>query len=239
MLNDVFITINQWMTSGSTIAVLGCFLWGMVSVVLSPCHMASIPLMVSYVAGQNQILQARQAASFALLFTFGLFITIALVGIVCSLLGRMLGEISPYWTIPVGALLLWIALDMLGLARSMMSGQLLSRLRFRGRGGAFLLGLAYGVLSGTCTFGFIAPILAIITVQEKIAVGIVLITVFGIGHCIPIAVAGSFTATVKRLVESERFQQGGKWFRKGAGVVIALIAVYFIVTPFVSTGIQP
>ena len=239
MLNDVFIMINQWMISGSMIAALGCFLWGMVSVVLSPCHMASIPLMVSYVAGQNRTLQARQAVSYALLFTFGLFITIALVGIVCSLLGRMLGEISPYWTILVGVLLLWIALDMLGLARSMMSGQALARLRFRGRGGAFLLGLAYGILSGSCTFGFIAPILAIITVQEKIATGMVLITLFGIGHCIPIAVAGSFTATVKRMVESERFQQSGKWFRKGAGVVIALIAVYFIVTPFMSTGVQP
>jgi len=52
-------------------------------------------------------------------------------------------------------------------------------------------------------------------------------------------VAGSFTAAVKRMVESERFQQGGRWFRKGAGVVIALIAVYFIVTPFIPERVGP
>lgn len=67
--------------------------------------------------------------------------------------------------------------------------------------GAFVLGLAYGVLSGSCTFGFIAPILAIITIQQKIMIGIVYIILFGIGHCIPIALAGSSTAKVRKLLE--------------------------------------
>lgn len=50
---------------------------------------------------------------------------------------------------------------MLGIKACSMSGSLMVRLRVRGLRGAFLLGLAYGVLSGSCTFGFIAPILAI------------------------------------------------------------------------------
>jgi chemotaxis protein histidine kinase CheA len=76
----------------------------------------------------------------------------------------MLGEVGPYWTILVGAVLIWVAADMLGLARCSMSGSLLARIKIKGLLGAFILGLAYGVLSGSCTFGFIAPILAIITV---------------------------------------------------------------------------
>ena len=83
--------------------------------------------------------------------------------------------------------------------------------------GAFILGLAYGVLSGSCTFGFIAPILAIITIQQKIMTGILFIILFGIGHCVPIAIAGSSTATVRRLLESSSFYEGGLWFRKCAG----------------------
>ena len=220
------------MMTGTALAALGCFVWGIISVALSPCHMASIPLIVTYVAGQDKALKARHAAYYAALFTIGLFITIALVGIVCSLLGRMLGEVGPYWTILVGAILIWVALDMLGIAWFSMSSGLLGRIRLKGLLGAFVLGLAYGVLSGSCTFGFIAPILAIITIQQKVVIGIVFIILFGIGHCIPIAIAGSSTATVKRLLESSSFYEGGLWFRRCAGVGIGLLGVYFIMRPF-------
>ncbi len=234
MLESLFLTVNQWMTGGIAVAAAGCFLWGMISVLFSPCHIASIPLIVSYVGGQNQILKPRQGAKYAVAFTVGLFITIALVGVVCAVLGRMLGEIGPYWTILVGAILIWVALDMLGVSACSMSGGLLAKFKLKGLFGAFVLGLAYGLLSGSCTFGFIAPILAFITIQQEVAVGVFYIVLFGIGHCIPIAVAGSSTALVQRLMESRNFQQGGVWFRKAAGVAIGLFGIYFILTPFVN-----
>jgi cytochrome c-type biogenesis protein len=102
----------------------------------------------------------------------------------------------------------------------------------RGLRGAFLLGLAYGFLSGSCTFGFIAPILAIISVQQKVLTGILLILLFALGHCLPIVVAGSSTAAVRRLTESETWIGSGGWFRKSAGAVIGLLGVYFIGSPF-------
>ncbi len=231
-MEQFLLTVNSWMTAGSAVAALGCFLWGVISVALSPCHMASIPLIVTYVAGQDKALKARHAAYYAAVFTIGLFLTIALVGIVCSLLGRMLGEVGPYWTILVGAILIWVALDMLGIAWCSMSSGLLGRIKIKGLLGAFLLGLAYGVLSGSCTFGFIAPILAIITIQQKIVTGLTFIVLFGIGHCIPIAVAGSSTAKVRRLLENSSFHEGGLWFRRCAGVGIGLLGVYFIMRPF-------
>jgi cytochrome c-type biogenesis protein len=232
MLDQVFLTINDWMNGGLAIAALGCFLWGAVSVVFSPCHLASIPLIVSYVAGQEKALKANHAACYAVAFTVGLFITIALVGIICSLLGRMLGEVGPYWTILVGGILIWVALDMFGVSGCSMSGGLMSRVKMKGLLGAFILGLAYGVLSGSCTFGFIAPILAIITIQQKILTGMLFIVLFGVGHCLPIAVAGSSTATVRRLLESSSFREGGLWFRRCAGAGIGLLGLYFIARPF-------
>jgi cytochrome c-type biogenesis protein len=231
MLDQFLLTVNQWMTGGLAVAAAGCFLWGMVSAALSPCHMASIPLIVGYVAGQEQGVRVRSAATYALAFTAGLFITIALVGIICALLGRMLG-----WPIPVGAVLIWVALDMMGVRACSIpgGGGLMSRLRVRGADGAFFLGLAYGVLSGSCTFGFIAPILAIITVQRKIATGVLFIVLFGIGHCIPIAAAGSSAALVRRLLETSRFRSAGNAFRRAAAVAIAGLGVYFILRPFLS-----
>jgi cytochrome c-type biogenesis protein len=232
MLETALVTINQWIVGGTAIAAVGAFLWGMVSVILSPCHMASIPLMVAYVGGQNRVLQAREAAHYAVAFTSGLFITIALVGVICALLGRMLGDIGTHWQILVGLVLVWVALGLWGVEKCSFSGGILQRFHFKGLLGAFGLGLAYGVLSGSCTFGFIAPILAIITVQEQIASGIVLILLFAVGHCLPIVLAGSSTAFVRNLLENRAWQGAGQWFRKGAGAVIALLAVYFILNPF-------
>jgi len=163
----------------------------------------------------------------------GLFITIAAVGVICAVLGRMLGDVGPYWTIPVGVVLIWLALDMLGVAYCSMSGGLLNRIRVKGMKGAFILGLAYGILSGSCTFGFIAPILAIITVQEDIASGITYILLFGIGHSLPIAIAGGSTALVRRMLENRFLQKGGPWMKRAAGVTIGLLGLFFILRPFV------
>ncbi len=232
MLTHFFLTINDWITSATALAALGCFLWGMVSVLLSPCHLACIPLIMAYVAGQEQALKPSQAAHYAILFTVGLFITIAALGVICALLGRILGEVGSYWQIVVGLVLVWVALGMLGVEKCNLSGRWLHRLNVRGLSGSFLLGLAYGVLSGSCTFGFIAPILAIITVQQKVLTGTMLILLFALGHCLPIVVAGSSTAAVRRLMESQLWLGSGDWFKKGAGAFIGLLGIYFIGNPF-------
>ena len=232
MINDLLISINAWMSSGSIIAAAGAFAWGMVSVLFSPCHLASIPLIVAYVGGQENALNPRRANWYAGAFTIGLFITIATVGIVCALLGRMLGDVGIWWQVLVGAVLIWVALGMLGVQACSMSGSLLYRLKLRGIHGAFGLGLAYGILSGSCTFGFIAPILAIVSVQQKIVTGSLMMILFALGHCLPIAVAGSSTAMVRKLTENSAWQGAGLWFQRSAGIVIALLGIYFISSPF-------
>lgn len=234
MVNSIFLLINQWIVNGSIVGAVGSFAWGMVSVLFSPCHLASIPLIVAYIGGQQKNLEVRQAGIYSALFTTGLFVMIVLVGVICTLLGRMLGDVGNYWQIAIGAILIWVSLGILGVEKcSVSSGNLLTRFNFKGRSGAFILGLAYGVLSGTCTFGFIAPILAIITVQKELGIGLLYILLFAIGHCLPILVAGSSTALVQRLLENTSWQSSGSWFRKSAGVVICLLGLYFMASPFI------
>ncbi len=235
MLDNFFLTVNVWMTGESALAGIGCFLWGMISVLFSPCHLASIPLIVSYVAGQEYLVNPRRAGFYAGAFTLGLFITIAVIGIICAWLGRMLGDVGIWWQVLVGAVLIWVALDMLGIQACSVSGSLIYRLKLRGFQGAFGLGLAYGILSGSCTFGFIAPILAIVTVQQKVMTGIGMIVLFALGHCLPIVAAGSSSAFVRQLTENSSWQGAGLWFRRMAGIVIALLGMYFIINPIVAT----
>ena len=228
---DAFLlTINQWMSAGIGLAILGSFLWGLVSILFSPCHLASIPLMVGYVAGQDDL--SKRASIFALLFSFGLFLSIALVGFACSLLGRMLGDISPFWGIPIGLLIFWLGLDMFGLSGCRVPSLGVGNFKMRGYQGAFILGLMYGILSGACTFGFIAPILAVITMQKQILTGLILIIFFALGHCLPIMLAGSSVNFTQKLLQNKGFASLNTWGRKLAAVLVCGVALYIIVNPF-------
>ena len=231
MLASFFLMVNQWMTAGAGIAMAGCFFWGMVSVLFSPCHLASIPLMVAYIGGQKEQPKPAQAMQYSVAFTTGLFISIAAIGMICALLGRILGDVGNYWQIVIGLILVWVSLGMFGVKGCSMSGSFLYHMKFGGFWGALGLGLAYGTLSGSCTFGFIAPILAVITVQKQITSGILMILLFAVGHCIPIVIAGSSTALVRRVLENSLWQGAGNWFRKGAGILIGFLGIYFILTP--------
>jgi cytochrome c-type biogenesis protein len=217
------------MAGSLSAAALGAFLWGLVSVLLSPCHLASIPLLVGYVAGQGRLVEGREAVRYALAFSLGLFVTIGIVGTLCAWLGRMLGDVGPYFPAAVGLALLWVSLDMLGLLpRRAASGPGPARPAVRGTWGALLLGLTYGGLSGTCTFGFIAPLLAVIALQERIAAGVTLIALFALGHCLPIVAAGSCAGLVGRWLEHAAMRRGSVLFRRAAGAGIGLMGVFFV-----------
>lgn len=233
MLAGSNLAINEWMSQGGALALVGSFSWGLVSVLLSPCHMASIPLLIAYVAGQKIIPPPRLAARFAVLFAIGIFITIMVVGLICALAGRMLGDVGPWWQSAVGILLLWVAWTLFRPPQCSATGSVLARFQIQGAKGAFILGLAYGFLSGVCTFGFIAPILGIITLQKEIAAGVAMLVLFGVGHCLPLIVCGVFSARTMGLLHSHAGQKIVAAMRRLAAVVIAGLGVYFTMAPFV------
>lgn len=232
-MDNILISITNWLQATSIgIALPASFLWGMVSVLLSPCHMASIPLLIAYVAGQKIIPPPRQAAHYAVLFAIGVFITIMAVGLVCAAAGRMLGDVGPWWQASVGILLLWVAWTLFHPPQCSATGNVLSRFQVKGTKGAFILGLSYGFLSGVCTFGFIAPILGVITIQKQIITGVLMLLLFGIGHCLPLVVCGMFSARTMELLHSHSGQKLVAGMRKLAAVVIAGLGVYFTINPF-------
>jgi cytochrome c-type biogenesis protein len=233
-MDKILLAITEWLMAGPGIALPGAFLWGMVSVLLSPCHLASIPLFIAYVAGQKMIPPPRQAAGYAVLFALGLFITIVAAGLVCTLAGRMLGDVGPWWQAAVGLLLLWVAWTLFRPPQCSATGNVLARFRIQGAGGAFVLGLAYGILSGVCTFGFIAPILGVITLQKEIVAGVAMLVLFAIGHCLPLVVCGIFSARTMELLHSHAGQKLVSLMRKLAAVVIAAMGVYFSVVPYMA-----
>ena len=72
---------------------LGSFLWGVASILLSPCHLTSIPLIVGYLNG-NEKLSLKKTFYHALIFSAGILLSILLIGAITSYSGRMLGDLG-------------------------------------------------------------------------------------------------------------------------------------------------
>jgi len=95
MLDEIFTWLTMAMSERFFVALLASFGWGVASILLSPCHLASIPLVVGYIGSQDQE-EMRRPYVLSLVFGVGILITIALVGVVTASAGRMMGDIG-FW----------------------------------------------------------------------------------------------------------------------------------------------
>src|SRR5512140_536666 len=68
--------------------------WGALSVFLSPCHLSSVPLVVAYMNGDRDLPTTRRAAVLSASFALGTVGSIAAVGAVTVLAGRMAGDVG-------------------------------------------------------------------------------------------------------------------------------------------------
>jgi cytochrome c-type biogenesis protein len=207
----------------------------MVSVMFSPCHLASIPLIVAYVAGQETAVNSEAGKRcMRVHLPSGLFVTIALVGMICAWLGRLLGDLGPLVAAAGGLLILiWVALGMLGVQACTLSGSMLYRLKLRGVHGAFGSGFGLRHVIRLMHLRFYRSDSGSgnrpARMDNRIADDDP-VSPWGIVCRLPIA--GSSMAMVRKLNENHTWLETGNWFRRCAGVLIGLMGIYFIARPF-------
>ena len=95
---------------------------------------------------------------------------------------------------------------------------------------AFILGLVFGIALGPCTFAFMAPMLGVTfkLASTNLAYGVLLLLVYGIGHCSVIVFAGTFTELVQRYMNWNEKSAGTLIIKKICGVLVLLGGIYLI-----------
>jgi cytochrome c-type biogenesis protein len=212
-----------------TLALGASFVWGVLSVILSPCHLASIPLVVGFISGQGRISTAR-AGMIATLFAAGILVTIAAIGAITATAGRMLGDIGSWGNYLVAGLFVLVGLNLLGWLPDAWSAPAQTGLKRRGLLAAFVLGLVFGIALGPCTFAFMAPMLGVTfrLAGSMPLYGAALLLAYGIGHCGVIALAGTSTELVQHLLNWNEQSRGLTWLKRVCGVLVILGGAYLI-----------
>jgi cytochrome c-type biogenesis protein len=228
---DVFETLTSAVSGQFSLAVAASFAWGILSIVLSPCHLTSVPLVMGYISKQNDASGIRSAL-LALTFASGLLITIALIGLITSSMGRLMGDVG-VWSIWLTAgILILFGLYLMDLISLDWLGGALPQIERAGYGGALLLGLVFGVGLGPCTFAFLAPVLTVIIplAQESMVKALVLILAFGVGHSLVFVVGGGLTGWTQSYITWTRNKRGPIYMKRGLGSLMILGGAYFAYT---------
>jgi cytochrome c-type biogenesis protein len=215
----------------AAVALAAAFAWGVLSVALSPCHLSSVPLVVAYMSGGTELPSGRRALGLSSAFAVGILVSIALIGGVTAAAGRMIGDVGRTGTWFLAGVFLVVGLNLLGILPAPSLPGRPAQARRRGAAGAALLGLTFGVALGPCTFAFMAPLLALALGaggRGAAWYGAVLVAVFGLGHAMAIAGAGSSLQSVNRWLGSKGGAHATTAVRAAAGVAVILGGVYFV-----------
>jgi len=228
---ELFTQLTHAVEGTWSIALIASFVWGVLSIVLSPCHLASIPLIVGFIDGQGRI-STRRAFFIASLFAVGILITIAAIGAITAAAGRMMGDVGRYGNYFVAMIFFLVGLNLLDVIPMPWSGPGRVGMKRKGMLAAFILGLVFGIALGPCTFAYMAPMLGVTfkLASTNLPYGILLLFAYGIGHCSVIIFAGTFTEVVQRYMNWNEKSKGSVILKRVCGVLVLLGGIYLIYT---------
>ena len=227
----LFTMLTNAVEGTPAIAVTAAFIWGILSILLSPCHLASIPLIIGFIDKQGRI-STKRAFFISTLFAVGILITIAAIGAVTAAAGRMMGDVGQYGNYFVALIFFVVGLHLLDVIPMPFSGPGQVGIKRKGLLAAFIIGLVFGIALGPCTFAYMAPVLGVTfkLASTNLSYGILLLLVYGIGHCSVIVFAGTFTEVVQRYMNWNEKSAGAIILRKVCGVLVLLGGIYLIYT---------
>jgi cytochrome c-type biogenesis protein len=230
VLIQLFTKLSNAIQSTPLIALTASFIWGILSVLLSPCHLSSIPLIVGFINDQEEK-STKRAFWLSTLFSLGILITIALIGVITSLMGRLMGDIGNWANYLVAVILILIGIYMFDVIPLNINAPDVTY-RKKGFLAAFILGLVFGIALGPCTFAFMAPMIgvAFAVASTNFIYAASLLLFYGIGHCLVIIIFGTSIQLTKKYLDWDKNSKGTIIIKKICGVLLILGGTYLIWT---------
>ncbi|HUT29418.1 MAG TPA: cytochrome c biogenesis protein CcdA [Sedimentisphaerales bacterium] len=228
-MQQLFTNLTHAVGGTPAIAVGAAFLWGVLSIILSPCHLASIPLIVGFIDEQGRI-STKRAFGISTLFAVGILITIGLIGAVTAGAGRMMGNVGRYGNYFVAAIFFVVGLHLLGVIPMPWSGPGRVGMKRKGLLAALILGLVFGIALGPCTFAYMAPMLAVTfkLASTSLLYGISLLVAYGLGHCSIIVLAGTSTELVQRYMNWNEKSRATTIIKGICGILVIVGGLYLL-----------
>ncbi|MBN2585905.1 MAG: hypothetical protein JXA64_12375 [Candidatus Fermentibacteraceae bacterium] len=232
MLREIFVTLTELLYAAPALAIASALAWGILSMILSPCHLVSIPLIVGYVEKQSKCDGASPVA-LSTVFAVGMIVAVALTALVTGLLGRLIGDIGSFGYIVLSLAVVYAGLSIIGWVPLPVSGSNAGKHAgrvSRSKWGGFLLGLLFGAALGPCTFAFMAPVLGLILAisSERLLLAVGLGLAFAAGHGGVVVLAGSQTGRIEKLAGWSAGSRSAAVIKRVSGILVVAGGIYLL-----------
>lgn len=227
-MESLFSTLTEALYGSLALALLASFAWGVLSILLSPCHLSSIPLIIGFLTSKNEKKTSR-GVLLAFIFAVGILLTIAVIGFVTAALGRIMGDVGIYGKYSVAVIFIVVGLYLTDMIRLPETGVKLQPFGTKSVYlSAFSLGLIFGIALGPCTFAFMAPVLGVVfqLSTTNVAGAGILLLAFGLGHCSVIIGAGGLASRVQSYLDWTNRSNAVLWTKRIAGFLVILGGIY-------------
>jgi thiol:disulfide interchange protein DsbD len=224
---------TQALARGPVYAALAALVGGLL-VSLTPCVYPMIAITVS-VFGARQAKGRWEGALLSLSFVLGMVAMFVPIGVLAGLSGSVFGSVlqSRWVVVAISMLFVALAASMFGAFEFALPSGLTNRLATVGgigHKGAFVLGMACGLIASPCTGPVLTGILTWIAQTRSAPLGALAMAAFALGLGFPFFLVGTFAIQLPK---------SGHWMvhvKSLLGIVLLVVALYFLNTAFPSLG---
>ncbi len=202
---------------------------------LTPCMLSMLPITVGYIGGYES--QGRlQAATQSVWFALGLATTLATLGVVAAIAGQVYGQIGvglPIIVSIIAILMGLYVLEVLPLRLPSLGGTEWIGDEWPRGIRSYLLGLTFGLVASPCSTPVLATLLAWVSGTRDPLLGSALLLAYTAGYVAPVILAGTFTASIKKMLE---LRQWSGWITPTSGVILVGFGVFSLLSRVFPTG---
>jgi len=196
---------------------------------LTPCMLSMLPITIGYIGGY-EAKNRWQAAAQSTWFALGLATTLAGLGIIAAGVGKVYGQIGIGLPIIVSIIAILMGLNLLEALplqfpsfgdTDWISPDLPSGMR------SYAIGLTFGLVASPCSTPVLASLLGWVASTQDLILGAVLLISYTAGYVTPLILAGTFTASIKKLLELRRWSG---WINPVSGALLVGFGVFSLIS---------
>lgn len=227
MLDRIF----DFMFSSGFLRFFGVFLWGIASVILSPCGISAVPLVIGYIENTDNPSRLN-SFKISCAFCLGIILNLALVAFVMSSLGVLFGGYERFLTLIVALIFIIMGLQMTGIIHLKFfsfgnggTGNESQNLK-----GAIILGIVSGLAIGPCSIAYVSPILslAMSEASKNFLNAIFLILFYALGYSFVLILSGTFAQLASEFLQNEKGNKILKILNIICGVSLFICGIYLL-----------